>query len=529
MLKRGSMNKFIERLWFCATSPRALRWLLPLVGLWLGWLAWMRYLHLPDEGRYVGVAWDMYRADSFWVPLMNGLPYFHKPPLFYWLNELSFLVFGVHEWSARITPWLAAWSSSVALYLFVRKHQNIKLATLSLGILVTMPLFYGGAQYANLDMLVAGMMTLTVLAGAEAVLRNEAGQAYRWMSVYAGIFAALAILSKGLIGIVLPGGVLFFWLLLTGRWRKLGVLLWPPALLAFVVVVLPWFVTMQKLYPTFFDYFFIHQHVERFVSESFNNTQPFWFYIPILFSLSLPWSLATPALFVPAFWRSLDRSFLLLILLWFGVMTVFFSIPASKLIGYILPALTPLAVLFAAAIRFALKQSPASWLKHLHRTVKVCFVIALFVCVTTLVIFRFNQKDSGSEMGQLITQTLQADDTFVYLRSYPFDLPIYAQMRKPAWVVENWPALVKRDNWRNELADALQFNPDLGREVLVNLDALLPRLCQTTDKVFWLRGDEGEAPVWPFLQGLAPERKEANGSMLWRITTDTAFKTKFCS
>ena len=65
--------------------------------------------------------------------------------------------------------------------------------------------------------------------------------------------------------------------------------------------------------------------------------------------------------------------------------------------------------------------------------------------------------------------------------------------------------------------------------MLVNLDALLPRLCQTTDKVFWLRGDEGEAPVWPFLQGLAPERKEANGSMLWRITTDTAFKTKFCS
>jgi 4-amino-4-deoxy-L-arabinose transferase-like glycosyltransferase len=523
------MNKLLEQLWSSATSPRASRWITPLVGGWLGWLAWMRFLHLPDEGRYVGVAWDMYRADSFWVPLMNGLPYFHKPPLFYWLNELSFLLFGVHEWSARITPWLAAWSSAMALYFFLRKRQGVELATASLGILVTMPLFYGGAQYANLDMLVAGMMTLTVLAGAEAVLRSESDEAYRLMSIWAGVFAALAILAKGLIGIVLPGGVLFFWLIFTGRWRKFGVLLWPPVILAFALVVLPWFIAMQKLYPDFFDYFFIHQHVERFVSESFNNTQPFWFYLPLLFSLTLPWSLATPVFFYPGFWQKGDRSFLALTGIWFGVMTVFFSIPASKLIGYILPALAPLAVLLAQGILYLFKNAPNNWLKHLLRTAKTCFVISVFVCVTTLIIFRFNQKDSGSEMGRLIARELQADDTFVFLRSYPFDLPIYSGMRKPAWVVENWPGIIKRDNWRNELADAARFNPGLGKEVLVNLDALLPRMCQTDNRVFWLRGDENELPAWPFLQGLAPVRREDNESMLWKIKTDSAFKNKFCS
>ena len=276
------MKKLLSRLWAFSQEPRALPWIILGTGLWLGCLAWVRQLHLPDEGRYVGVAWDMVRADSFWVPLLNGLPYFHKPPLFYWLNELSFMMFGVYEWSSRMPSLLAAWSSAIALYLFIRKHRSVAVATVTLAVLVTMPYFYGGSQYANLDMLVAGMISLTVLAGAEAVLRSESAQRWRMMSVAAAIFAALAILSKGLIGVVLPGGVLFFWLILTGRWRKLGVLLWPPAILAFLVVAVPWFWLMQQKFPGFFDYYFIHQQFERFVGESFNNPQPILFYVPVV-------------------------------------------------------------------------------------------------------------------------------------------------------------------------------------------------------------------------------------------------------
>ena len=525
------MNKLLEQLWALALRPQAERWLAPAVAVWLACLAWMRFLHLPDEGRYVGVAWDMLRADSPWVPLINGLPYFHKPPLFYWLSQFSFAVFGVHEWSARVAPVLAACVAAMALFGFVRKYRGPRVAVLTLGILVTMPLFYGGAQYANLDMLVAGMMTITVLAGAEAVFRHESGQLWRSMSILAGVFAALSILAKGLIGIVLPGGVLFFWLILSGRWRKLGVLLWPPALLAFLVVVLPWFVLMQNLYPGFFNYFFVYQHFERFVSESFNNTQPFWFYIPLVLSMTLPWSLAAVGFFTGSFWRRSNSQLNSLMWCWLAVMVVFFSIPASKLIGYILPVLFPLAVLLAEVVAIYLDTTTAKMVvlrPHIRRAVRTCFVIAVFVCLTTLIVFRFNQKDSGANMGARIASELKADDTFLFLKSYPFDLPLYSGMRKPAWVVENWPALVQRDNWRNELADAAQFNPELGREVLVNSDALLPRLCKTSDQVFWVRADADEWPAWGFIKDVQPFVREDNEAMVWKIKTDQAFKAKFC-
>ena len=522
------MNKLLEQLWVWTFKPTAQRWLAPLVTIWLACLAWLRFLHLPDEGRYVGVAWDMFRADSLWVPLMNGLPYFHKPPLFYWLCELSFVLFGVHEWSARIAPVVAAAAAAMTLFVFVRKHSGIKVAVLTLGMLVTMPLFYGGAQYANLDMLVAGMMTLTVLAGAEAVLRHESGQAWRVMSLWAAVFAAFAILAKGLIGVVLPGGVLFFWLVFSGRWRKLGVLLWPPAIIAFLIVVLPWFLMMQHLYPGFFHYFFVYQHFERFVSESFNNTQPFWFYLPIVFCLTLPWSIASLGFFMPVFWRGPKAKLSGLMWCWLAVMGLFFSVPASKLIGYILPVLFPLAVLFAEVIVCWLSTGSAALGKQVRQGVRTCFVVAVCVCITTLVIFRFNQKDSGANMGERIALELQAEDTFVFLKSYPFDLPLYTKMRKPAWVVEDWPNLEQRDNWRNELADAAQFNPALGREVLVNKDAVLPRLCQTVDKVFWVRADVDEWPAWAFIKDVAPFVREENDSMVWKITTNQAFKSKFC-
>lgn len=72
------------------------------IGAWLAALIWYRPLTLPDEGRYAGVAWDMLRAGSHGVPLLDGMPYFHKPPLYYWLSEFFFALFGPHPWLARL-------------------------------------------------------------------------------------------------------------------------------------------------------------------------------------------------------------------------------------------------------------------------------------------------------------------------------------------------------------------------------------------------------------------------------------------
>ena len=519
------MKNLLCRLWGVALQPRAVPWVVLGSGFWLGFLSWVRHLHLPDEGRYVGVAFDMARADSFWVPLMNGLPYFHKPPLFYWLNEISFMLFGVHEWSARLPSWLAAWISALALYFFIRKHRGIAQATLTLVILVTMPYFYGGAQYANLDMLVAGMITLTVLAGAEAVLRSQTGEPYRAMTLIAAACAALAILSKGLIGLVLPGGVLFFWLVLSGRWRKLGVLLWPPAILIFLLVAVPWFWLMQSKFPEFFNYYFIHQQFERFVGQTFNNPQPVWFYVPVLLGMTLPWSVVLPWLLKRDFWKNDASALNLLLVLWVLVIAVFFSIPASKLIGYALPALPPMAVLIAEVLHRGMQGSRGM---AVTRLVGGFVVTATVVCLLAIGVFRFIQKDSSHEMGERIAAQFKPDDTMVYLMNYPFDLAFYAGSQKPAWVVDNWPGLIKRDNWRNELADAAQFDPAMGQQTLVNIDGFMPRLCKTDNQVFWIRGDKDMPIYWPILKDRPPFFVQTNLGTTWKVVTDSDFKAKFC-
>jgi len=390
---------------------------------------------------------------------------------------------------------------------------------------VTMPYFYGGSQYANLDMLVAGMISLTVLSGAEAVLRSESGQSWKMMSLSAGLFAALAILSKGLIGLVLPGGVLFFWLILTRRWRKFGVLLWPPALLVFALVAVPWFWLMQHTFPGFFDYYFIHQQFERFVGESFNNPQPILFYVPVVFGLTLPWSLGLLGLFNRAFWKSESVSFAVLMLIWFAVIGIFFSIPASKLIGYALPTLPPLAVLIAEVL---VRAMHGKWSDQATRAVGGCFVGACIGCLIAIGAFRVTQKDSGYEMGQKIAANIKSDDTLVYLLNFPFDLAFYIGAKQPAWVVENWTGLVKRDNWRNELADAALFDPAVGSQTLVNVESFVPRLCATDNKVFWIRGDSDMPLYWSILRNHPPFFVQGNGGTVWKLTTDQRFKTEFC-
>jgi len=128
---------------------------------WLALLAWPRPLMLPDEGRYVGVAWEMMRSGDWLVPTLNGLPYFHKPPLFYWVTAAAMSVFGPGDWAARTAPLLGAWAGAMAVFLFVRRWWGESTARLTLVVLLAQPLFYIGGQFANLDMLVAGCITWT--------------------------------------------------------------------------------------------------------------------------------------------------------------------------------------------------------------------------------------------------------------------------------------------------------------------------------------------------------------------------------
>lgn len=442
---------------------------------WLVCTTWCRPLAVPDEGRYAGVAWEMIRSGDWLTPTLNGLPFFHKPPLFYWLTALSLKAFGLTLWAARLASVLGACLGALALYLLVRQWAGARLATWSTLVLVTQPFYFGGAQYANLDMLVAGCISATIALAAHAVLAREAGQPYRWALWSAYGMAGLGLLAKGLIGLVLPGAVIVLWLLATGRWRAIFGLLSVPGLVVLLAVAAPWFVAMQRLYPDFFHYFFIYQHFQRFTQAGFNNMHAWWYYLPLVVGLTLPW---VPAWLV-AWWgarrkRGQDRhadldvampavaSLRWLAWSWMIVILVFFSIPKSKLPGYILPALPPLAYLVAQALMRRWPR-PHAWAP------KAWGSVAALLCLVLIGVAVKYDDQSARPVVPIVQPLIRQGVPLVYVNEFVYDLPFYLAQPTPIPVISNWddPRLPLHDNDRKELFDAGAFNPSLMPKVLV--------------------------------------------------------------
>ena len=453
-------------------------WLVALLLLaWLACTAGLRPLAVPDEGRYAGVAWEMIRSGDWLTPTLNGLPFFHKPPLFYWLTALSIKAFGLTLWAARVASVCGALAGAMALYVLARRWAGSGLAVWSALVLVTQPFWFGGAQYANLDMLVAGSISVTIALAAHAVLAKEAGQAFRLPLYGAYAFAGLGLLAKGLIGLVLPGAVIVVWLLASGRWRAVLGLLSLPGLAVLGVVAAPWFVAMQRLYPDFFHYFFVYQHFQRFTQTGFNNVHAWWYYLPLIVGLSLPW---VPAWMVAVWWptkashvdqaafgtdaakRDAGRALRLLMWVWMAVITVFFSIPASKLPGYVLPALPPLAYLVAEALQ-------RRWPHDRALAPRAWTGLAAVLCIGLIGAAVQYDKQSTRSALPVLQPLLKQGVPLVYVDGFVYDLPFYLGQPEPIPMISDWadPTLPLHDNDRKELFDAGEFNPELSRQVLI--------------------------------------------------------------
>lgn len=409
----------------------------------------LRPLLLPDEGRYGDVARQMLHG-SPWVPLLDGLPFFHKPPLLYWLDMAAMWLFGVSPFTARFGAFVGAWVMGAAVYLALRRWQGVTAARTALVVLGTAPFFFFSAQYANTDMLVGGMITATVLAFVRAF---EAPKfALRWL-VVAWVFAALSVLAKGLIGLVLPMLIVGPWLMWQRRWMDVLRALHPLGLLAFAVVALPWMVAMQLKFPRFFDYFIVEQHFRRFEQTSFNNVQPIWFYWIVLPLACLPWSsfLARVRRADPAgpvgqgFW-----------LWWIVAVLGFFSLPSSKIVGYALPALAPFCLLLAGA---------AGRFPRWRRGAVIAAVALDLVAVGVLVV---KTPHTARPAAQAIAAQVKPGDRVVFVDELFYDLPFYLDLKDPVVIAANWdPAFAQsRDNWRKEVFDAGRFDPERAKRLL---------------------------------------------------------------
>ena len=482
-------------------------WLLGALALWLLATLGLRPLLLPDEGRYAEVARAMWRArtlDAWLVPTLDGLPFFHKPPLLYWLDIFAMQLTGVHEFAGRFGSAVGAWTMGAALFLAMRRWHGARAAALALGVLATTPFFFIGGQYANHDMLVGGLITAAVLTLVRA-LDEPPRVDLRWL-VAGWVLCALAMLAKGLIGIVLPALVIGPWLLAQGRWRQMLGLLHPLGLFAFAIVGLPWFVVMQLRYPGFFDYFVMEQHFRRFAQSTFNNVHGAWFFVAVLPLATLPWSVWAPAAFKRA---RADRSPTTLLYAWWVIAIVgFFSIPSSKLVGYALPALAPWCALLALAVVGARERA---W-----RGVMLASAVA---CVAIVGFAAWKAPQSNRALALTMAAAMRPDDKVVMVDEYHYDVPFYARLAHPVIIAADWsdPEIPRRDNWRKEVFDAARFDPVLARELLRPLSELGALACgRAASSSVWFIVSPGRAALVSGQPGAARAFADKR-TELWRV------------
>ncbi len=313
--------------------------------LWFGPLDY-RKLVKPDEGRYAEIPREMVASGDWTTPRLNDIKYFEKPALQYWATATAFTLFGEHHWTARL--WSALTGFLGVLFAgYTAARLWGRAAGFNAACVLAGSLLYVLIGHINtLDMGVSFFLASAVFAFVLAQ-RDEAGptDTRRWMWATWALLAC-AVLSKGLIGLVLPGATLVaytLWQRDFALWKKLHLVSGLAILLALTV---PWFVAVSLANPEFARFFFIHEHFERFLTKAHGRYQPMWYFIPILLGGVLPWLVGLLAMLrsAPAqdAMRFQPRRFLLV---WIVVVFGFFSASSSKLVSYIVPLFPAVAAL----------------------------------------------------------------------------------------------------------------------------------------------------------------------------------------
>lgn len=304
-----------------------------------------RALGEPDEGRYAEVAREMVATGDWITPRLDGFNFFDKPPLHYWASATAYTLFGVNPWSARL--WCAlmgllamAMIGWAGVRIYGREAGGYAAAILGSSLLFALAAHINTLDIGVTAFLAAGMACFLV-AQFDPAARHMRTQ----LNLSMWVALALAVLSKGLIGVVLPGLILLIFMLWQRDWGVLRRISLLPGVLLVLVLCAPWFVVICRLHPDFFGYFFIKEHFTRFLTPVDSRTEPFVFFLPVVMLGLFPWILLLPWSRVE--WRTVyaGSSVQRFLLAWAGVIFVFFSASHSKLPFYILPLFPALALL----------------------------------------------------------------------------------------------------------------------------------------------------------------------------------------
>lgn len=311
----------------------------PIYFLFLG----NRPFATPDEARYVEIPREMLATGDWITPRLNGVKYFEKPPLLYWIEAIFQYVFGLKEWAMRLPIVLFGLTGILSTYAFGQRVFTRQTGLYAAFILGSSCLYFVMSRLIILDMAVSLFVTLSLFCFYIAQQEITEKRRRIFYALFT-LFSALGVLTKGIMALAVPGMVIVLWATYNRRWHAIFPAYLPSNLLLFLIIAAPWHI-LASIKTTEFAYkYFIVEHVLRYTTTIHLRHQPVWFFMPIIIGGFLPWS----PLFLPAFAKAFRDRYMhanTFLLIWTAFVFVFFSISQSKLIPYILPLFPPIALL----------------------------------------------------------------------------------------------------------------------------------------------------------------------------------------
>ena len=350
----------------------------------------VRPLVIPDEARYAEIAREMVDTGDFVVPRLNGLRYFEKPVMGYWLNAASLAVFGENRFAVRFASAACAGLSALMLFFLARRFAGGKFtAILASLIFLTCCEVFGVGVFSVLDTMfsffLTGAMIFFYYAWSERHM--DRGRRGKIFLALCGVSVGFAFLTKGFLAFVLPVAVIVPFLIWKKNWKDLYTVPWIP-LAAAVAVILPWAVMIHLREPDFWHYFFWEEHIRRFMADDAQHEASFFYYFKLFPAAAMPWIFLAPTMFSGIAKQKSKNPVIPFAVCWFIFPFLFFSISKGKLLTYILPCFPPFALMTAIGLMHFL---PGDGQKLSYRTLPKSFTwgawaAAGFSCLLAIVL-----------------------------------------------------------------------------------------------------------------------------------------------
>ena len=335
----------------------------------------------PVESNYVLSAITMIKHNSWISPMIYDQVWYDKPPLTYWALMITYKLFGISDFTSRIPNTLIAGGSVALMYHLVYRIKESKhIAIMSALILFSALQFW----YISHAVITDGFLFFFSLAiFGYSYLAFTKKDANFMVKAYGA--AALAVVTKGPVGIVLPGLILCLFVAM--RWfsqkdnnnytltEDIKLLFNPLGILLFIVLASPWYIAMYSIHGQEFISGFLGLHnMERALVSEHPKFNVWYYYLIIVPIALLPW---TPAVIYQLKNIKWKENFYLFGAIWFIVIVLFYSLVATKYITYTLPAIIPCIIWGAEAITNSFHNKSTSF-KYIV-TIPLAIYVLLFL------------------------------------------------------------------------------------------------------------------------------------------------------